>query len=58
MYGSGRGLGLASGTGGLGAVFAATGFPVVGVSLLALAFVLLGLVLVGVAKGRRTDSAS
>ena len=44
MYGSGRGLGLASG--GVGAGLATTGFPVFGFTLLAVVVILLGLALV------------
>jgi len=46
MYGSGRGLGLASGAGGVGAGLATTGFPVFGFTLLAVVVILLGLALV------------
>jgi hypothetical protein len=55
MYGSGRGLGFASGAGGAGAGLATTGFPAVGLTLLALAVVLLGFALVRLAGASRPD---
>lgn len=54
MYGTGRGLGLATGAGGTGAVLAMTGFPMAGFVVLGMAMVVLGLALVRFAGVRRS----
>ena len=55
MYGSGRGLGVATGAGGLG--LAVTGFPLVGLSLLGLVVILLGFAVVRRTRVRRPESS-
>ena len=54
MYGTaGRGLGLATGAGGVGASLAMTGYPMAGMIVLGLLAVVLGLALVRAASVRR-----
>ena len=54
MYGTaGRGLGLATGAGGVGATLAMTGFPMAGMVVLGLVALILGLALVRLASVRR-----
>ncbi len=58
MYGTaGRGLGLATGAGGVGASLAMTGFPLAGMIVLGLAALVLGLALVRFAAIRRADDS-
>ena len=55
MYGTaGRGLGLATGAGGVGASLAMTGYPTAGMIMLGLLAVVLGLALVRAASIKRS----
>ncbi len=52
MYGTGRGVGVAAGAGGLGTGLAMTGFPVAALVVLGLVAIVLGLALVRFASVR------